>query len=73
MTRELTESELEHVEENLADLFVHECDNIAAELGLRRVHGAYSDEDAAKINAEFDSQYRQKFIDLLSQNEPDGP
>jgi len=70
MPRELTESELKLVEENLFDLFVHECGNIAKELGIEPVHGSYSDEDMAKISAEFDSQYRQSYIDLALQNEP---
>ena len=32
--RELTEGEMEIVEQRLADLFVHECHRIAAELGF---------------------------------------
>jgi len=73
MPRELTPEEMETVEQRLADLFVHECDNIAKELGIEAVHGSFSDEDAAKINAEFDRQYRQGFIDDVSQNPPDEP
>ena len=65
MPRELTESEHELVEQRLADLFAHECDNIAKELGIEAVNGAYSDEDAALINAEFNRQYKQKFIDFV--------
>lgn len=66
--RELTENEMETVEQNLADLFVHECHDIAAELGIPSL--PYSDEDAARINAEFDSRHRQHFIDLAFQTEP---
>ena len=53
---------MEIVEERLADMFVWECHSIAAELGLETIHGAYSDEDAAKINAEFDDRYKAKSI-----------
>jgi hypothetical protein len=68
MTRDLTESELKLVDANLFDLFFHECDNIAAELGVEPVDGAYSDVDMAAIIAEFESQHRQSYLDLALQN-----
>jgi hypothetical protein len=68
MPRELTESELERIEQDLADLFVHECDSIADELEFERPFTTLED---AAINAVFDARHRQKFIDLALQNEPD--
>lgn len=75
MPRELTPEEMETVEERLADLFAHECDNIAKELGITPIpgRGAYRDADAALINAEFDRQYKQGFIDDFSRVPLDEP
>jgi hypothetical protein len=69
MTRELTESELKLVDANLFDLFFHECDDIAAGLGVEpTVDGAYSDADMAMIIVEFESQYRQAYLDFALQS-----
>jgi hypothetical protein len=67
--RELTESEMETVEQNLADLFVHEWNALADELGLSF---PLSDEDQERLNAEFDSRHRQHFIDLVLANDAPG-
>jgi hypothetical protein len=73
MTRKLTEIELKLVDQNLFDLFFHECSNVAAELGIELPvdGGAYSDVDMAAIIAEFESQYRQSYLDLALQSAAD--
>lgn len=58
-----TDAEIKRrVEEYLADLSFHEC-HAAAELGPETIPGAYSDEDAAELNAEFDDR-RQRLIEM---------
>lgn len=67
MDRELTQGEMEIVEQRLADMFSHECWELAEELGFKT---PFTPEQEAELNAEFDRRHKPRLIADILQSEP---